>query len=289
MKKIICLIFAVLLVLPITACMKKTPNGTPDFPVTVGGTTLNKAPSKIAVLSPGIYAVMKKLDISATVVAVDEYTISEELTTVGTAQTPDITTIDGLSCDLVLTNTALPAAAVEALKSKEIAVAVIPAPIKYEDLKKYYEDIAAIACGNVAAFDIMEQKFTAFEAELSAVCNGEQNGQTAVLMLTPTIAAPRDTIGDKALYFGGFTNAAASSENGEITAEKLKELNPDVIFCDAISMEIIKGNAALAELSSIKNGKVFPVSVMQMELLADGILNMAMDMKNCGQPPVEPQ
>ena len=282
MKTIISLLLSLItIVCIICGCSPNDPYGNKAFPVNIGGAKITKQPTHIAVLSPGIYAVLNDILVTGeNVVAVSDYTTTnlETLTSVGTADEPDINTIAGLSCDLVLSNSKLPQEAAAQLKDKGISVAVVPAPATFDGLQEYYRQLACLCLGNVDGYTVSNAAYENLIANLIEVSAGVTDKKPAVMLLDKNIVATNGTVGDSILSYAGFENAAKNLQTMEVDYAAIKNLNPSVIFCDNLILESVKSSADLAETDAVKNSCVFGISVLNTELLGSGIYDSAKQM-----------
>ena len=283
MKKAISLLTCLIMALcVICGCSPKDPYGNKAFPVNVGGVEISKQPTHIAVLSPGLYAVLDDiLGLSGNVVAISDYTYSpiSRLVPVGTADEPDINTIAGLSCDLVLTNSKLSQEDADLLGKQGIPVAVVSAPTTFDGLQEYYRQLACLCLGNVNGYTISTTAYEKMVANLNQVSADVTDKKSAVLLLDETIVAISGTVGDSLLTYAGFDNVAKNLQTMEIDFATIKSLNPSVIFCDNMKLDSVKASADLAETDAVKNNCVFEISVFSTELLGSGIYNSTKQMR----------
>lgn len=283
MKKSISLLICLITIFcTFCGCAAKDSYGNKAFPVNIGGANLNKLPTHIAVLSPGAYAVINDvLKAGSNVVAVSNYTTSnlETLTSVGTADEPDINTIVGLSCDLVITNSKLPEEEYDLLSKQNIDVAVVAAPSTFDGLKEYYRQLACLCLGNIDGNNVSKTAYENMTAELNQVSSGVADKKSAVLLLDENIVATSGTIGDSILTYAGFQNAAKDISSMEVEYSAIKALNPSIIFCDSLMVDRIKSKPDLAETDAVKNNCVYGISVLNTELLGTGIYDTAKQMR----------
>lgn len=276
------LVCAVTIIGIICGCSAKDPNGNKAFPVKIGGAEIDKQPTRIAVLTPGIYAVLNDiLGTGDSIVAISDYTTSnlETLTAVGTADEPDTNTIVGLSCDLVITNSNLPQEATAQLGDKGISVAVVAAPTTFEGLQEYYHQLACLCFGYVDGYTVSNTAYENMLANLNLISTDVTDKKSAVMLLDKNIVATSETIGDNILSYAGFNNAAKDLQTMNIDFAMIKNLNPSVIFCDNLILESIKTSPDLAETSAVQNNCVFGISVLNTELLGSGIYDSAKQMR----------
>ena len=283
MKKLLSLLICLAMVLCfICGCSPKDPYGNKAFPVNIGGAKISKLPTHIAVLSPGIYAVLNDiLETDANVVAVSDYTALDlkNLTAVGTADEPDINTIVGLSCDLVLTNSKLSQENADLLSNQGVPVAVVSAPTTFDGLQEYYRQLACLCLGNVAGYATSNTVYENMIAQINQVSTDITDKKSAVLLLDEKIVATSGTVGDSLLTYAGFDNAAKNLQTMEIDFSTIKDLNPSVIFCDSLILDSIKSSTDLTEIDAVKNNCVFGISVLSIELLGSGIYDSAKQMR----------
>lgn len=244
----------------------------PDFPVTVTGVTLKKAPERIISLSPSVTAVLRTLGASAAVIGLDNISVLDgEFTRLGSAVLPDLDKILELSPDLVFTSAALPADVSAKLALEEIPVAIITTPSSYDGLALYYEQISTLVSGVSTGksnaqntVSRLNQKFT----DAEALSEGSEPPNVC-LLLGAAAGATGDTIAGQMISFAGGQNAADAKTGYAFALSDLAAAFPDYIFCPSTLISTIKSGKEYQDIPAVKNEKVFPLDPYFVETLGE--------------------
>ncbi len=219
------------------------------FPVTVCGAELDAATERAVSLSPAITEIIAELGFSDRLVGKSIYCDYPEssVSSVGSAENPDIEKIIESKPDTLFTLTELSERDLYKLSSSGITVLTLSSPISLEDYAELYENIAAAFYGaetdengSVKAKRIGEQALD----ELESAVSGTDLGNFVYVTEKLTIAGS-----------GTFENAVLSlcgknlSESAGYSAPSTVTTVPDVIVTDsAIDETTLRADEAIAAM-----------------------------------------
>jgi len=233
----------------------------PEWPVTVGGVTVEGPPESVVVLSPSLYEILRGMGFDGPVKGVGSFCGNDELPQCGTAMDPDVDAIAALSPQYLLTSSAPPEKELELLEQAGIAVITLEPAVRLEGLEKLYTDLALFSAGLVLGEEAAESYWDGCMKLLEAAT--EKAGQLAdaedilYLRMPELTVATADTLEGELMTRLGFTNAAGKYGGWVYPKEDVGELSPDVIIADA---DVSEGELEKSELYSgspaVKNGLV---------------------------------
>lgn len=252
MKKTVCIILAMLLILTLTACSGSNTIVKKDapFPVTVGNATILEKPERVASLSAQFTNILRDLGYGETIVAVtDEEAEEGGLAAIGSALVPNISAIKDAKPEVLFTSSPMASSQLDELFEAGIQVVILEPITSLDTLYARYYDVIAAMDGKVEAntagvalTDAMKGDVERLLAKLPA------QKATFVLLCTadPFIATP-DTLEGNLLSLLG--ENAVSGES-YVSDKKLDALKADVLLYDAVIEEKkIKDDKALSEIS----------------------------------------
>lgn len=272
--KITSFLICIVLALSLCACQKviETDQG---YPVTQGKITLEKKPEKVVCLTAGTVETVKFLSGEVVLAGVcDDATTSTQVAKVGTALNPDLDKIISLSPDIVFTNENLSEAANQKLTLAGVKVAVVPAPVYFNEVKPYYEAFANLLFGTVDAPEKMEAAMQVFDAPQI------EQAQTALLIPYANTVATPDTVMGKLLESAGFKNAAEGLNNFAMVDWATVAVKPEYIFCGKGMRESLMADPLLATIPAVVNDKVFEIDTDSLRLPGNRFVQVVEEMKS---------
>ncbi|HHW45557.1 MAG TPA: ABC transporter substrate-binding protein [Clostridiales bacterium] len=272
-KKLLLVLLCAVLVVFACGCSDDTDNISssqpiPDYPVTVANVTLESCPQRVVSLSPSITSVINELGSSAQLAGVCNCSSTDkELPRVGTADLPDITRILNLNPDLILSNTTLPFDIAERLQLEGIPVAVVEAAETLEELDDYYLAIAKLVSGKHTGESNARLTFERFMGKIEKIKQDYPiiQGKKVCLILASGVVATGDSLLGQFLEAAGFSNVAAGGTGYSMSYEDIAKQNPEYIFCPDFLKNEILGDKALGGTAAVAGGKVFAISVTDLE------------------------
>lgn len=249
-----------------------------DFPVTVGGVTIQAAPERMVCLSPSIGEVLEALGSTAALVGVGSGVYADSsLPRVGTSVLPDVDAIIALSPDLVLTSTAPPADTAQSLSLQGIPVAVIPAAQRYDQLEEYYTQIASLVSGQETGTANASATVSRIKEKIDAIATkaaAEPAVRTCLLLSSETAATSDSLLGDILTLAGG-ENAAGSATGYVFSLDDLAAAAPDVIICPSTLVSTISSGNIYAGIPAVENGRVYAMESSSLESWGEGLVTVA--------------
>lgn len=103
---------------------------------------------------------------------------------------------------------------------------------------------------------------------------------TVLFYLEEGFAATGETLPGQLLEKAGFQNAAANLQGYSISAEQVKAVAPQYIFCPTGMGETLLNNTALKEVPAIASGKVYEVNTGEVVYGGAMVLSVLGSMAN---------
>ena len=243
MKRLLSVVFAMLILLGTAGCVKSK-NAAKGYPLTVEGVTLTAKPQKIAVTSKALEDVLVGLGYGGVVInATAQY-----LTGVG-----DLTG-GNAEVGVVLTNEPIFADQIENLDNLQVPVIKVGLPKTLAEVRSYWELIGKVADGNKGGSEAAAE----FDRLLQETASFTSLSKTAVLLCDRSHIAVTG-LEAEALEKAGYKNAAGGVFETEISDNELASFKPDIIFCTVGMKEALLADEKLSELSAVKNGEIYEV------------------------------
>lgn len=276
-SSVLSLFLAIVLVFALTACKPtvQEPSSSvsepesssqiidPNWPVSVGGETIDAKPVAVASLSPALTELLFDMGYGTAVTAVSDYcnwpAQVQNLPKTGSAQQPDIKAIVTAAPDVVVTHTQLSEQDLIALQQANIPVVVLQRARLPENLLDLYVDIARLMEGEEDGpeagktfYNLQMGRVEALKARVDAAVR--ESGKTtsvSYLRLLDYTVATGDTFEGAMLEAVGFENAAKAYGNWTWPADLTDKYKPDYIFSDlSITMKMLEQNKNYKNLNA---------------------------------------
>ena len=258
-----------------------------DFPVSVEGVVLDKAPERIVSLSPVLSTVLVELNGQDKLVGVSDYCHNKvaetaDIPAMGSAQTPDVQAIIDSGADTVLSVSAMSAGNITALEAAGIRLIILPQPTSLTELSIFYTQVGTVLKGANTGADKGGNLAKNLMDKLTYL-SGKLDGSNAVSYLyLPDLSgavATGDTLESGALAAIHLTNMAEQLTGYALSDEQLSGLSPDWLICDdSITAEALAASR-YASLTAVQEGHVLYVDGTAFELcssrLAATVLTVA--------------
>ena len=252
MKKILCGILAMLLILALTGCSGSNTIVKKDapFPVTVGNATILQKPERVAVLSAQFLNILRDLGYEDTIVAVpDEEAEGSGLAAIGSALVPDIGAIKDAKPEVLFTSSPMASSQLDELFEAGVQVIVLDPITSLDTLYARYYDVIAAMDGKVEANTAGVALTDAMKGDverLLAKLPEEKVTFALVCTTDPFIATPNTVEGNLLSLLG--TNVV-SGEN-YVSDKELDTLKADVLLYDSgIDAEEMEEDETLSKIS----------------------------------------
>ena len=246
-----CLIFA--------GCSKEQSN---NWPVTVGGVTIDKEPQNIVVLNDCFADIISYIGYDIKMVGRSDECDQDFLhivPSVGTAVAPDTAKITAAQADLVIADSTLSADAKAAIEKGGAKVATFEVPATEEALKQLYTDLGSALGGSTDGskkgsdgYDgLIEMLGNMNTAASNIVCTVaylylDENGQLCTFT--------DGTLAYKFFNYNGNTNIFPNQTDPAVNPEKLRISSPNYIFYDTEeTLTALQTNEEYARVHALVN------------------------------------
>ena len=269
MKRILSLLLALCVLLSCAAIFSGCNNKTSDdWPVTVGGVTIDKEPENIVVLNDVCADVISYIGYDIKMVGRSQECDQEFLYVVpvmGTAAAPDTAAIANAKADLVIADNTLGADAKSAIESGGAKVATFEVPTTSDALGQLYIDLGTLLGGKTTG---NEKGTKGYEELLNML--GTMN--TATSNVVQTVAYVylngsnqpctfvKGTLEYQFFEYNGNSNVFANQAAPEINLDELKLGNPNYIFYDnENTLAVLQADQSLAGVNALAKNHTFMI------------------------------
>ena len=205
-----------------------------NYPVTVAGVTLDKAPQRVVALTPALAEVVAGLGYHESLCGVTDICGSLELdgvTMLGDQYTLNFDRLAALAPELILTQIVSDDLAAWAKKNTVPVICLAP-PTDRESLRSFYTDVATALGGSLDGVAAAQLLYTAVTGELMLLSNKipMEDAAAKVLYLADATGAVAtgDTLWQLLFDTLAVTNVASDGE-GWVAPQDMD--TPDVVFC----------------------------------------------------------
>ncbi|HBE15219.1 MAG TPA: hypothetical protein DCY72_03090 [Ruminococcaceae bacterium] len=241
MKRILSIVLAVCMLLSSAAifsgCNNKTSN---DWPVTVGGVTIDKEPVNIVVLNDVFADIISYIGYDVKMAGRSQECDQEFLYVVpvmGTAAAPDTAAIAAAKADLVIADNTLGADAKSAIESGGAKVATFEVPTTSDALKQLYIDLGTLLGGKTTGNEKGTKGYDELLNMLGTMNTATSNVvQTVAYVYLNANNQPctfvKGTLEYQFFEYNGNSNVFANQAAPEINLDEFRLGNPNYIFYD---------------------------------------------------------
>lgn len=225
------------------------------YPCISGNILIEKAPEKIAVLSPELENILTAFSLKNTIVGVSTDSSRECPIKIGTELSPDIEKIIESGAEYLFSLMELSEKDINSLSEKGVRAFVLQRPSSSAALKEIYDAIGNMFFGSLEGPGASEAAFKPFKDAL-AEAKTAANGESFILLSDRKLSQPINTF-----TFGVLSEIFTSvSENPVLTEEEIKTKNPDNIFItDKIDEDYLLSLEISENLSAVENGNVLSI------------------------------
>lgn len=264
MKKCLSVFMSALLalsLLPFSSCGKDSG----EFPVTVSGVTINKAPQSVVSLSSSLTDIICLMKYDYLLVGRSQNCNFEsvaDLPACGTSDSPDTGTIVSLNPDVVLTDRELPVDSADYLFENDITVVVLSEATGRATLKQLYASVGAIlggaTTGQSHGNDVADKLLIALDDVQRLSINVPVQKTIAYFDDVDGMRiATGDTFMNLILESSGGINVASEGENWSFSSDYIKLANPDVIICPEDIAYDLRRNTEFINITAVKNRDIY--------------------------------
>jgi ABC-type Fe3+-hydroxamate transport system substrate-binding protein len=226
-----------------------------SYPCISGNILIEKAPEKIAVLSPELENILTAFSLENTIVGVSTDSSRECPIKIGTELSPDIEKIIESGAEYLFSLMELSEKDINSLSEKGVRAFVLQRPSSSAALKEIYDAIGNMFFGAIEAPKKSESAFAPYKKALEELKS--KTGDSSFLYLSDRdLSQPIDTFS-----FGILSEIFKSgSENAAISEDELAAINPTYIFISGSLDEAYLLSLPAAEnLSAVENGSVLSI------------------------------
>lgn len=225
------------------------------YPCISGNILIEKAPEKIAVLSPELENILTAFSLENTIVGVSTDSSRECPIKIGTELSPDIEKIIESGAEYLFSLMELSEKDINSLSEKGVRAFVLQRPSSSAALKEIYDAIGNMFFGAIEGSKASETAFKPFKDALDEAKTAAR-GESFILLSDRNLSQPINTF-----TFGVLSEIFTSvSENPVLTEEEIKTKNPDNIFItDKIDEDYLLSLEISENLSAVENGNVLSI------------------------------
>ena len=269
MKKIYSIFLAAFIILGCTACSS---NSSGEYPVKLAGYTINEKPDSIVCLSDSVADILIACGYSDRISArSDECTQSEisGIPSVGSKDKPNSQKIFDVNPDIVFADKTIDSDTKDKIENGGVSVLTMVPAENGEELTRLYENICAVADGNISGREKGSEKSNSIlltMSDLQRIVPESDIVVTACYIYDLNgNAATEKTLSGKLLSYAGLTNVCAISNTSDEGLNKIKLSNPDFIFCAQGLKEKISDDSNFKNLKAIRNKNVYEIDSLLIE------------------------
>ena len=271
----------------------------PNWPVSVFGTEIEKAPEKVAVFSPSLAEYIFDMGLNEKIVAVPDYcgfSGASSYPTVGSVRLPDMEAVKEASPEYILSFTEFEESILIEFQQMNVTVITIKAPQNLEELKALYEEIAFFFKGAIDGETFGTNYVSEYLTALGAMkYSGEEQKSIAFIRGLDYMMITSGTLEQDLFNHVGIKNAAEDHFNYTFPEEHWKEFDPDVIFLNPdLHLIDLETSDLYKKKSAVKGDRVYNAdmdaiaigSMRSFEILKDVLATVYEDYT--GGTPYEP-
>lgn len=225
------------------------------YPCISGNILIEKAPEKIAVLSPELENILTAFSLENTIVGVSTDSSRECPIKIGTELSPDIEKIIESGAEYLFSLMELSEKDINSLSEKGVRAFVLQRPSSSAALKEIYDAIGNMFFGAIEGSKASEAAFKPFKDALDEAKTAG-GGESFILLSDRNLSQPINTF-----TFGVLSEIFTSvSENPVLTEEEIKTKDPDNIFItDKIDEDYLLSLEISENLLAVENGSVLSI------------------------------
>ncbi len=253
------------------------------FPVIINDVIIEKAPERVASLSPSLTEIIYEMGYGDKLVGKGSYCDYPEetalVTDIGRPSNPDVDAIISLSPELLFTATAIPLKEQYKLKENGIKTIYIPYPTSIEEFSGIYKAMGLIFEGTFNA----EETGNKYFAEIEAMLNADTVALGSFVYITEGLSvATGDTFEHSVLSAFG-TNIGEPGIKYGYEKEYLVEFQPDLILLNSnYTIDDLLADEVYSQLTAVVNGNVYSIDNTYFERPSGRITELIDSLKDIG-------
>ncbi len=253
------------------------------FPVIINDITIEKAPERVASLSPSLTEIIFEMGYGDKLVGKGSYCDYPEetalITDIGRPSKPDINAIISLSPEVLFTATAIPLKDQYKLEENGIKTVYIPYPENMVQFEKIYNAVGLIFEGK---FDGEAAGEKGFSPVSEALASSAHSIGSFIYITEGLTVATGDTFEHSVLSAFGENIGEPGSDYG-YDKEYLLEFQPELIFLnDNYTIDDLLADDTYSQLTAVVNGNVYNINNMYFERPSGRITELIEFIKDIG-------
>ncbi len=237
----------------------------PNWPVSVFGTEIEKAPEKVAVASPAIAEYIYDMGLMENMAAVPEYCsfpAAMSYPSIGSVRLPDMEAIKEAEPEYILTFSAYEENILIEIQQMNITVINIEAPESLDELRALYKEIALFFKGAVDGVSFGEDYVSEYDSALSSIAYTGEQKTAAFIRALDYMMITGGTMEQELLSAAGIKNAAETYSGYTFPEENWKEFDPAVLFVNTdIHLIDLETSDLYKNKSAVKGDKVYNADI----------------------------
>ncbi len=237
----------------------------PNWPVSVFGTEIEKAPEKVAAASPALAEYISDMGLFERLCAVPDYCGfggASSLPSIGSVRLPDMDAIKEIAPEYILTFSQFEESLLIRLQQMNITVIVIEAPQSLDELRELYRRIALFFNGAIDGVTFGENYVAEYDSALAAMAYSGEQKTVAFIRSLDYMMVTGDTMMQELISAAGLKNAAESNTGYTFPEESWKEFDPEVLFVNSdIHLIDLESSDLYKKKTAVKGDKVFNADI----------------------------
>lgn len=239
-------------------------SGDSSYPITIGNTTFDSKPEKVAVLSPNVADIVCQLGMEKDITFISSDVITDSIKdkkTCGTAIEPDTKKIIDSDIEVVLADDKMSDGAIKTLEDNDVKVVQFHYGNTGEDILTTYTSVGAILNGETGkaqgnkAYTKLMNTLKSYKAEFS-----KKHSKDKLLFLEgtgPYVSVIKESWYGKLLAFTGTDVVTKDVNNSTYDVSMIEKLNPNYLVCSKETYDSLKNKDNLKKCDFNKtNGHI---------------------------------
>lgn len=239
-------------------------SGDSSYPITIGNTTFNSKPEKVAVLSPNVADIVCQLGMEKDITLISSDVITDSIKdkkTCGNAIEPDTKKIIDSDIEVVLADDNMSDGAIKKLEDNDVKVVQFHYGNTGEDILTTYTSVGAILNGETGktqgnkAYTKLMNTLKSYKAEFS-----KKHSKDKLLFLEgtgPYVSVIKESWYGKLLAFTGTDVVTKDVNNSTYDVNMIDSLNPKYLVCNNDTYKSLENKGTLKKCDFNKsNGHI---------------------------------
>ena len=239
-------------------------SGDSSYPITIGNTTFNSKPEKVAVLSPNVADIVCQLGMEKNITLISSDVITDSIKdkkTCGTAIEPDTKKIIDSDIEVVLADDNMSDGAIKTLEDNDVKVVQFHYGNTGEDILTTYTSVGAILNGETGkaqgnkAYTKLMNTLKNYKTEFS-----KKHSKDKLLFLEgtgPYVSVIKESWYGKLLAFTGTDVVTKDVNNSTYDVNMIDSLNPKYLVCNNDTYKSLENKGTLKKCDFNKsNGHI---------------------------------